>query len=62
MARPPSYPFRPESSASLAPDLFSAAPLPKGRLACVYWTYGFIEQLGEQLAARGEHDPSLRPG
>jgi hypothetical protein len=168
MARPPSYPFRPKSSASLAPGQFWAVPLAKGRFACgrvlqlggsevpiktraffgglqdwigndpptresiagtriahfgvmhikaitetggeilglrppeldgivlpelhsarvfsakllvgadavrdaredewgtrpvlVYWSYGFIEQLGEQLAARGEHHPSLRPG
>jgi hypothetical protein len=41
MARSPSYPFRPKSSASLAPGQFWAVPLPSGQYAC-----GRVLQLG----------------
>jgi hypothetical protein len=41
MTRPPSYPFRPKSSASLAPGQFWAVPLASGKFAC-----GRVLQLG----------------
>src|SRR5215204_4821807 len=41
MARSPSYPFRPKSSASLAPGQFWAVPLASGQFAC-----GRVLQLG----------------